>query len=281
MRLLVLLILSGLVFSADARADDTGVLSRIIHNAGRGETVVIKAGRYDITDLKIRKSITIVGEGDVTFFSSRSVAKGLLNPMPHVSVRVENITFEGARSPDFNGAGIRHDGDDLWVVNCRFLDNEDGILATGSVFGDIHIEHSEFIGNGHGDGYSHGIYVARGKRLDVSSSQFVGTKIGHHVKSLADTTTVRNTVFDDADGRSSYAVDASKGGAVTIIGNSFTKSANADNETIINYDLTRGGKAESLVIKDNIVVNHHRRGRLLRNATSLKPVIENNGPPRE
>lgn len=278
---LCIAICAALALSTAARADDTGVLSRIIHNAGRGETVVIKAGRYDIADLKIRKSVTIVGEGDVTFFSSRSVAKGLLNPMPHVSVRVENITFEGARSPDLNGAGIRHDGDDLWVVNCRFIDNDDGILATGSDFGEIHIESSEFVGNGHGDGYSHGIYVARAERLEVTASKFVGTRIGHHVKSLAATTNVRDNLFDDADGRSSYAVDASKGGAVTITGNSFTKSADADNETIVNYDLTRGGKAVSLVIRDNVVVNHHRGGRLLRNATSLQPIVENNGPPGE
>ena len=262
--------------AAAAGADDTGALSRLIHNARRGETVTIHAGRYDIADLKIRKDVTIVGDGEVTFFSSRSLAKGLLNPMPHVSLRVENITFEGARSPDLNGAGIRHDGDDLWVVDCRFIDNENGILATGSVFGEIHVEDSAFIGNGHGDGYSHGIYVARGARLDVSSSEFVGAKIGHHVKSLAGATTIRDSRFDDAGGRSSYSLDASKGGAVTITGNSFVKAADADNETLINYDLTRGGKAESLVIRDNTIVNRHPNGRLLRNATELKPVIENN-----
>lgn len=262
--------------AAAARADDTGALSRLIHNARRGETVTIHAGRYDIADLRIRKNVTIIGDGEVTFFSSRSVAKGLLNPMPHVSLRVENITFEGARSPDLNGAGIRHDGDDLWVVDCRFIDNENGILATGSVFGAIHVESSAFIGNGHGDGYSHGIYVARARRLEISTSEFVGTRIGHHVKSLAGATTIRESRFDDAGGRSSYSLDASKGGAVTIAGNSFVKAADADNETLINYDLTRGGKAESLVITGNTIVNRHPNGRLLRNATGLKPVIENN-----
>lgn len=259
-----------------ARADDTGVLSRLINNAKHDEPVIIHTGRYDIADLKIYRSVTIIGDGDVTFYSSRPVAKGLLNPMPHVSLRVENITFEGARSPDFNGAGIRHDGDNLYVVSCRFIKNEDGILATGSPFGEITIENSEFIDNGHGDGYSHGIYVARAKRLEVASSKFLGTKIGHHVKSLADVTTVRNSQFDDADGRSSYAIDASKGGAVSVTGNRFIKSANADNETIINYDLSRGGKAVSLVITGNTYVNRHRNGRLLRNATGLQPVLRDN-----
>ena len=44
-------------------------------------------------------------------------------------VTVENIEFSGARVPDRNGAGIRPEGQNLTVRNCRFYDCEDGILG--------------------------------------------------------------------------------------------------------------------------------------------------------
>ncbi|MEZ5980890.1 MAG: hypothetical protein R3C54_01115 [Parvularculaceae bacterium] len=40
--------------------------------------------------------------------------------------------------------------------------------------------------------------VSVGNRLEVYGSRFVGTKIGHHVKSLAETTIVKGNHFDDA-----------------------------------------------------------------------------------
>jgi len=44
-------------------------------------------------------------------------------------VIVENIEFSGARVPDRNGAGIRPEGRNFTVRNCRFYDCENGILG--------------------------------------------------------------------------------------------------------------------------------------------------------
>ena len=257
-------------------AADAGWLIGEIGKAKKDAVITIPAGEYDLTDLKIRKDMKLKGEGEVVFFSSRTTAKGILNPMPFVSLRVENITFRGAVSRDQNGAGIRHDGRDLTVVNCTFIDNENGILSTGDDNGVVTIERSTFTGNGHGDGYSHGIYLSSGDTLIVRDSRFVGTRIGHHIKSLAKTTTVAGTTLDDADGRTSYSIDASRGGAVTITGNTIIQSASSDNAAIINYDLTRGGKAEALAITNNKIINRHRRGVFLRNDTKLTPDISGN-----
>ena len=82
--------------------------------------------------------------------------------------------------------------------------------------------------------------------------------------------------FDDADGKTSYSIDASRGGAVSIIGNTFLQAADGDNSTLINYDQTRGGDADALVISGNRIVNRNRNGRLLRNATELTPTIDGN-----
>jgi hypothetical protein len=261
---------------ADITVDNAAALEQAATRAKKGETIVLAAGRYDLTDLKIPRDLTLKGDGEVVFYTSRPTEKGILNPLWDASLRVENIRFEGARAPDLNGAGIRHDGLNLTVVNCIFVANEDGILATGQDHGVITITGSAFINNGYGDGYSHAVYAASGKTLDISASRFVGTRIGHHVKSLAATTRVTGSSFDDADGKTSYAVDASRGGAVTITGNSFIQAADADNSTLFNYDQTRGGNADALVITGNRVVNRNRNGRLLRNETGVTPVISDN-----
>jgi hypothetical protein len=261
---------------AEVVVDDAKSLEKAVRMAGSGETIRVAPGRYDLTDLKIPRNMTIVGEGNVVFFSSQPVEKGILNPLWVSTFRVENIKFEGARSPDLNGAGIRHDGEHLTVINCIFENNEDGILATGQEHGEIIILNSMFVGNGYGDGYSHGIYVAEGASLEIQNTAFIGTKIGHHVKSLAGRTIISNSSFDDADGKTSYAVDASRGGAVAITSSSFIQAEDADNSTLFNYDLTRGGEAVSLEISGNRIVNRNRNGRLLRNDSPLTPVISNN-----
>ena len=219
----------------------------------------------------MRKTVTLVGEGDVVLVGTRVLQKGLLNPVLGASLTVENLTFKDAEARDHNGAGIRHDGEFLTVINCKFIGNENGILATGAPQKTIEIRNSAFIGNGYGDGYTHGIYVVAAGKLDIKDSKFIGTKIGHHVKSLASVTTITGTEFDDTGGQTSYAVDASKGGDVTITGNSFVKSADADNESLINYDLTRGGEAAGLTITNNRIVNRNPAGKLLAMTRNCSP----------
>jgi len=267
-----------------ASAEDGEWLKRAIAKARDGEIIEIPAGDYNFADLKIRRNLTLKGasDGETVFHSSAVTEKGLLVPLTGVTLTVENIIFRDAASWDRNGAGIRHEGRDLNIFNCTFDGNEDGVLATGDANGIITIRSTKFIDNGFGDGQSHGIYVSSGAKLDISDSRFVGTKIGHHVKSLAGETIIANTHFDDAHGRTSYAVDASRGGKMTIVGSTLIQSVDSDNQAIINYDLTRGGEAYALRMENNIVVNHYPGGVLLRNDTKIAPVfvgnkITNNG----
>ena len=262
--------------NAATYVDSAEALTRAVRKADDGETIVLAAGEYDIADLKIADDLSLRGEGEVVLYSSRPVAKGLLNPLPGVSLTVENMLFRGARSPDRNGAGIRNDGGNLAIINCVFEENENGVLSTGDRDGVITISRSRFLRNGHGDGYSHGIYVLRAARVDIANSEFIGSRIGHHVKSLADETVISNSTLDDADGETSYAVDLSKGGRVLITGNTIVQAVDASNLTMINYDTSRGGKARSLEITGNKIVNHRRGGRFLRNDTALTPVVFDN-----
>ncbi|MEQ1931168.1 MAG: right-handed parallel beta-helix repeat-containing protein [Parvularculaceae bacterium] len=266
------------VYGAAASAADGPWLEKEIQKAKSGATVQIPAGVHILTDLKLYKSVALVGspDGKTVLRSAEVTEKGILVPLSGVDLKVENITFEGARSWDRNGAGIRHEGRNLTIVNCRFISNEDGLLATGDAGGTITIRNSAFIDNGFGDGMSHAIYVLNSAKLDIDKSRFEGTRIGHHVKSLADETIVRNSVLDDGYGRGSYALDASKGGAVTFEGNTVTQAADGENNTIINYDLTRGGKALKLTIVGNKFINRWDGGTLLRNDSKLTPTYSNN-----
>ena len=56
----------------------------------------------------------------------------------------------------------------------------------------------------------------------------------------------------------------------------FPPPADADNPSIVNYELTRGGEAVALRIENNRILNRHPNARLLRNATSVAPVIAGN-----
>lgn len=252
---------------------DGAWLQAEIARAKAGAVIVVPDGDYDLTDVKVPRSLTLRAAGRAVLRSASVTDKGILVPQPGVDLTVENLTFEGARAWDKNGAGIRHEGRNLTIINCRFIANEDGVLATGDPAGVISIQGSAFIGSGFGDGQSHGVYVSSGARVEVEDTHFAATRIGHHLKSLADATLVRRSTFDDQHGRSSYAIDASKGGALTVEDSRFIQSADSDNQAIINYDLSRGGAAAAIRIINPRIVNAYDGGVFLRNDTKSAPVI--------
>ena len=98
---------------------------------------------------------------------------------------VEHIEFSDAAVRYRNGAGIRQEGAGLTVRHCYFHDNENGILSGVNPASDIAIEHSEFARNGHGDGYSHNLYIGRARSLTVRFSYLHRAVVGHNLKSRA------------------------------------------------------------------------------------------------
>ena len=261
-------------------ADDR-TLARAVRASSFGDTLRLRPGTYEASDLAIPHDLTIEGEtgpggAGVTITASGPVAKGLLVPGGGVNLTVRNVTFADARSPDRNGAGIRHEGADLTVENVTFRGNENGILATGAPTGRLTIRRSLFESNGSGDGYSHGVYQSRGSRIDVSESRFVGTRIGHHVKSLAPLVVVKGNTFDDADGRPSYVVDATGGGRLIVTYNEVIRRADAEQDTLVNYDTSRGGTLGDVVIEGNALVTQKPGVRVLRNPEGAPAVVQNN-----
>ncbi len=278
MRTIAVAVLAIVATAAEGAPGNSAWLAEAINSAKSGAVIDIPAGDYDLTDFKIYRSMTLKGaaDGKTVLRSAAVTDKGVLVPLTGVDLRIENITFAGTKSWSRNGAGVRHEGRNLTVVNCRFIGNEDGILSTGDRNGVITIERSLFRDNGFGDGQSHAIYVDGAALVDVKDSKFESTRIGHHLKSLADRTVVRNTTFDDGHGRSSYAIDASRGGALIAENNVFVQASDAENYSVINYDLTRGGSADGVTLTGNKVVNRFRGGVFLRNDTKVAPLMSAN-----
>lgn len=149
------------------------------------------------------------------------------------NITIDGFRFTGAKSTSRNGAGIRVESKNVTVRNSEFISNENGMLITpgATVKGNVTITGSLFRLNGYGDGQSHGIYSNSLDRLTVENSRFEDTKVGHHIKSRADATTVRgSTILDGTVAQgSSYQIEVPEGGTITIENNVLVKGTNSSN----------------------------------------------------
>jgi hypothetical protein len=259
-----------------------------------GDTILVHEGTYSFSGneyyarynpdapILVSHDINIVGVGDVTF-DIGDVAKGALVTEGNgvdADLYVENITFQGAHNRDFNGAGIRHQDGHLTVVNTEFINNQNAILGGGNAGDSATILDSTFHDNGHGDGKSHAVYINGGDTLTVDGSTFTGTNEGHHVKSLADYTVVRNSTLGDGNDTASMAIDVTAGGDVLVENNTIVESANSSNGNIFYYSDYRGETTGTIVIRDNHIRNEADKATLigvdLTDRPSTGVVLENN-----
>jgi hypothetical protein len=203
-----------------------------------GDTIEIEAGDYT-GDVAIWKQDNLVIRGvggRVRLVAGGASAEGkAIWVVRGGRITVENIEFTGARVPDRNGAGIRFEKGHLVVRNCRFIDNENGILTGGGNL-DLEIENSEFGHNGAGDGYSHNLYVGAIRKLRVTGSYFHHAKVGHLLKSRAtENHILYNRLTDEAQGRASYELEFPNGGLAYVIGNLIEQSATTENPNIVSF----------------------------------------------
>lgn len=192
---------------------------------------------------------------------------------------IENIEFSGATVPDQNGAGIRAEGRNLTVRHCYFHDNENGILAGENPNSDIVIEKCEFAKNGYGDGYTHNMYIGAVKSLTVKFTYSHHAKVGHNLKSRAQTNYILyNRLMDEKTGNSSYAVDISNGGICYLIGNIIQQGPDAENYHIIAYgNEGLSYSANELYVVNNTIVNDRNGGVFIRvHPSSPKIMLINN-----
>lgn len=209
--------------------------------AKNGDTIEIEGGDYT-GDVAVWKQDSLVIRGiDAKGKRARLIAAGASAEGKAIwvvrggRITVENIEFTGARVPDKNGAGIRFEKGHLIVRNCRFIENENGILG-GSSDSTLAIENSEFGRNGAGDGQSHNLYVGPIRKLTVIGSYFHHARVGHLLKSrAAENHILYNRLTDESGGRASYELEFPKGGLAYVIGNIIEQSATTENLHIISF----------------------------------------------
>ncbi|MDD3354807.1 right-handed parallel beta-helix repeat-containing protein [Zoogloea sp.] len=249
-------LLGGIVPLVEAATLRVGPAERIrsVAQAARlardGDTVEITAGTY-VGDVAVwsQKRLTIRGVGGRPrlLAGGRSAEGKGIWVIRGDEVTVDNITFEGARVPARNGAGIRHEAGFLWIRNCRFRDNETGILTGNELSLSLRVEDSEF---SHGvdasPRISHLLYAGRIGRLEVRGSTFHHAVVGHLIKSRAQLSIVEyNSLFDGEGGRGSYELEFPEGGVAVVLGNLIGQSPGTENPRMLAYG------AEGLIYPDN------------------------------
>ncbi|GIL38099.1 right-handed parallel beta-helix repeat-containing protein [Roseiterribacter gracilis] len=233
--LLLALLLSSTAQAAKIDVHPGGLADAARH-ASDGDELVLAPARFENESTTIDKRLTITGTpGKTLLAATQPLANGKAILILRGDVTVRGITFDGAQVADRNGAGIRVErGASLDVSNSVFTNNQDGILAADGP-GMVTVRGCTFRSNGAGDGYSHAIYVNHIARLTVANSQFLGTRVGHHVKSRAAVTRISDSKFEDGpNGTASYAVDLPNGGDATIANSEFRKAATSGNRAILH-----------------------------------------------
>ncbi len=232
--------------------------------AGDGAIIEIDAGVYEGDVCVWRQNdLTIRGVGGYAHLKAdgRSAEQKAIWVIKGRNCTVENIELSGAAIPDRNGAGIRIEGPGLTIRRCYFHDNEMGVLGGGGE-SNIVIEFSEFARCGHGDGYSHNIYIGHAKSLTVQYCYSHHARIGHNLKSRAHNNYILyNRIMDEKNGSSSYAVDLPNGGRSFLVGNIIQQGPNTDNSTIVSYGAEGlSNPNPELYMVNNTLVNDHPTG---------------------
>ena len=214
------------------RVDPAGpvkTLADAAKQARAGDVVQLPPGQlHGDVAVWTQASLTIRGaaEGTTLFADGRSAEDKAIFVVRGGNIVIENITFTGARVSARNGAGIRFETGALTVRNCRFIDNENGILTANTPTSSLVIENSEFAFNGAGDGQSHNLYVGAIGRLEVTASWFHQARVGHLLKSRARENLISyNRLTDEANGHASYELELPNGGRATVIGRELLDAA--------------------------------------------------------
>lgn len=252
--------------------------------ASHGDVIEIDAaGNYDGDVCVITKNQLVIrgvnGRAKIDAAGRAAAGKGIWVVAGDNTV-IENIEFSGAKVPDRNGAGIRLDSGNLTVRNCVFRNNENGIL--GGFYGKVLVEHSEFENNGHGDGFSHNIYLNAGvAEFTLRFSASRRANAGHLVKSRAARNYILYNRLTQEDGTGSYEIDLSNAGLAYVIGNVLQQGDATRNRGMLSYGMEgqHTSVPNHLYVVNNTFVSTRASGATfiqVAAAISAQPVIRNN-----
>jgi hypothetical protein len=259
--------------------------SQAIQAAKDGDTIEIEAGVYpgDVATIRANQlTIRGVGNGRVKLPANGKDAGGkAIWVVVGSDLTVENIEFSGVRVRDRNGAGLRPEGKNLTVRNCRFFDCENGILGGN---GEMLFEGCEFEHCGPvADPATHSLYIGeRCTKLIFRHNYSTDVIQGHLLKSRAKESWLLYNRLTDEHGSGSAVADFPNGGVVVVIGNVLHKGARGNNSRVIAYGM-EGIKHQrnALCVVNNTMVYDHRHTsacfvRVENRPEGLLPILRNN-----
>ena len=241
-----------------------------------GDLVEIEPGDYYDCAVWRTDRLTVVGRGGGPVMTDTQCADKASFVINGDDVVLRNITFTRIRVPDRNGAGIRHQGHDLTVENCRFINNEIGILSSAAADARITIRDSRFDRNGmcSGGRCLPSLLVPGVTVLRIEHSVFTGSRGGVLIRSSAvRTVLMKNQIEDGPTGTAERLVVA--GGDLIADGNMFERGPGGQNVPAVTV---RGlWRTPEIVLRGNMLTNHSEQpALLLENLSSADPVLDGN-----
>lgn len=209
--------------------------------AQAGDTILIDPGDYHADVCAWRADDLIIRAADPAtpvrlFADDQAFEAKAIWVVKGAGAAISGIEFIGCHVPDNNGAGIRLEGPGLTLDACTFRQNQTGLLTGASAQSDVVIDRCEFVGNGAGDGFSHNIYIGHIRSLTIRASWSHDARVGHTLKSRAESNTILFNRFDDSPaGTSSYLIDLPNGGRALVMGNLLLQGPDASNGTTVSY----------------------------------------------
>ncbi|KQP43994.1 hypothetical protein ASF44_29150 [Pseudorhodoferax sp. Leaf274] len=229
-----------------------------------GDVVEVQAGDYrrDVAVWTQRQLVVRAVGGRVRLWADGANAEGKGIWVVRGDILVQGFDFRGARVPDRNGAGIRFEAGRLQVVDCSFVDNENGILTASDPQAELRIAQSLFQANGAGDGQSHNLYVGAIGRFSMTDSQSRDARVGHLLKSRAAVNEIhRNQLVDGNPGSASYELELPNGGVASVTENVVRQAPGTQNSTMVSYGAEgyRWARNE-LVLHNNTLIDDRPSG---------------------
>lgn len=255
---------SGAVVLRVGRRQPITTLAEAARRAQPGSIVEVQAGDYvgDVAtwpqdDLSLR---AVGGRVRVIAQGAHAQGKGLF-VMTGQRQRIEGFDFVGTRVPDRNGAGIRLERGSLTLRDCRFHDNENGLLASNDPAITLDIEGCEFGRIAPGDGRTHNCYVGAIARLSVTGSWFHSGHTGHLLKSRAAVNHVFYNRLADGPGSASYELEFPNGGVAVVVGNLIEQGPSTQNFHLVGFGaegLTH--RRQALLMVNNTLIDRRAKG---------------------
>ncbi len=263
--------------------------SQVASLVQHGDTVEIDFAIY-VNDPQViwnKNNLYIVGIGGRPRLEAGSIiandmsnGKGIF-VISGSNVHVHNIEFANAVVQDNNGAGIRQEGANLHISNCRFVSNEMGILAGNIPNCKTTVEYCEFVNGGStlNPGYQHNIYINHIDTL-VFRYNFTYDAIaeGHELKSRATYNFILYNRIANQSSEDSRTIDLPNGGTSVIVGNIIEQGPNSANSNLLGYGLEglTNNAPHELYCVNNTFINKKATGSFIQIANGTETLFVKN-----